>query len=370
MAKIIRKQTDNKYLIRYVPQGYRDLFPKQPYRHITVQGKTAADKIVSELTAIETIDMNQRKLGIMPTSHTAKEIDIETLFKYFENQYMPYAEYADSTRRRYLGIMSKLRCDLGRSFLFKDIVYSLIVSKYATGKRNQCVTMIKCINHIREIGRKAIIGEITPGLKGYKISGFPIKTPKVVDAPKNPLTLEQLDSIYNNPNIEEVTKDIIRLYIITGCRRSELCRPYFKWDQINEAKGVAYIKNKGNKGKHSKAFEIPWLEQHQILIKRIAAYYKPWHELSSEYPIPITCQSIFDRIKAASKISGIPFTPHDLRDTGATLVLRSTSNIYAAKEFCGHKSVRDTERSYADYNISDKKNATANLLNHLGRLLN
>jgi len=369
MAKIIKKQANNKYLIRYVPQGYRDLFPKQPYRHITIVGKSAATKIVNKLTAIENVDINQRKLGLTPTEHIAKEIDIKTLFNYFTKQYMPYAGYADSTKRRYLGIMNKLCQDLGSAFLFKDIVYSLLISKYATGKRNQCLTMIKCINNIREIGRKAIAEEITE-LTAYKISGQPIKTPKVAYAPKNPLTLDQLNSIYSNPNIEEVTKDIIRLYIITGCRRSELCRPYFTWDQIDEDKGVAYIRNKGNKSQHSKLFEIPWLQQHQLLIKRISDYYKDWHELSDQYPIPITCQSVFDRIKAASKISKIPFTPHDLRDTGATLILRSTNNIYAAKEFCGHKSVRDTERSYADYNISDKANATGKLLKHLGNLSN
>ena len=115
--------------------------------------------------------------------------------------------------------------------------------------------------------------------------------------------------------------------------------------------------------------EIPWLDQHQQLLERIAAYYKPWHQLANHYPIPITSQNVYDRIRTASKISGYHFTPHDLRDTGATLILRSTGNIYAAKEFCGHKSVRDTEESYADYNIYDKKNATSKLLNHLGSLL-
>lgn len=369
MAKIVNKKPGGKFVIKYVPQGYRDLYPKQPYRHITVIGKAEADKTVKDLTAIETIDKNERKLGIAELPGATAEINLETLFKFFSEQIMPYADYAEKTEQRYKRIMRKLIDDFGKSFLFKNISYKLIISTYATGKRNQCITMIKCINHIGSIGRQAIAGQLDVPLKGYKLSSHPIKTPKIIRAPKNPLSLEQLDEIYANPDIDDVTKDIMRLYIITGCRRSELCRPYFEWSQIDAKNGVAYIRNKGNKKEHSKMLEIPWLKQHQELISRIAAYYKPWHELAEYYPLPITCQNVFDRIKVASKTSGIHFTPHDLRDTGATLILRSTSNIYAAKEFCGHRSVRDTEQSYADYNIYDKKNATGKLLNHLGALL-
>ena len=369
MAKIVKKKPGDKFVIKYVPQGYRDLYPKQPYRHTTVIGKAEADQTVVELTAIEIIDKNERKLGKTDLPEVAREISIGELFAFFKDEIMPWSDYAAKTEQRYHRIMERLINDFGETFLFKNISYKLILSNYATGKRNQCITQIKCINHIGAVGRQAIAGQLDIPLKGFKISSHPIKTPKIVKGNKNPLSVEQLEEIYANPNIDEVTKDMMRLYIITGCRVSELTRPYFEWGQIDHVNKVAFIRNKGNKKEHSTLFEIPWLKQHQELLERIAAYYQPWHELAEYYPLPITSQNVYDRIKTASRISGIHFTPHDLRDTGATLILRSTGNIYAAKEFCGHKSVRDTEQSYADYNIHDKKNATGKLLTHLGALL-
>jgi integrase len=368
MAKIIDKKPGNKYIIQYIPQGFKTIY-KNPYRRITVIGKTKADRTVADLTAIEVIDKNERKLGRTDIVEIAKEISIGELFAFFEDQVMPWCDYAKKTEERYTHIMTKLVNDFGSEFLFKNITYKLILSNYATGKRNQCITMIKCINHIGAIGRQAIAGQLEIVLNGYKISSHPIKTPKIIKGNKNPLSIEQLEEIYANPDINDLTKDIMRLYIITGCRVSELTRPYFEWSQIDNLNGIAFIRNKGNKKEHSTMLEIPWLDQHQQLLERIAAYYKPWHQLANHYPIPITSQNVYDRIRTASKISGYHFTPHDLRDTGATLILRSTGNIYAAKEFCGHKSVRDTEESYADYNIYDKKNATNKLLNHLGSLL-
>ena len=64
-----------------------------------------------------------------------------------------------------------------------------------------------------------------------------------------------------------------------------------------------------------------------------------------------------DRINVASKLCGVKFTPHDLRDTSATIMLRETANIYAVKEHLGHSNVSVTEQCYADYNIQDKTTA-------------
>lgn len=362
MAKIVNKTGDN-FRIKFVPKGYKDLYPKNPYRHTTVQGKLLADKTVAELTAIEIIDNNERKLGRTDLPTVAEEMTIGKLFRYFTNEIMPYQSYAAGTIKGYTNLMYLLINDLGEEFLFKNIDYALILKMYNTGERNAGLSKCRIINSIGSLGRQAIEDNKLTGT----ISGKPIKFPRCIQSPKNPLSLEQLSEIYQNPEIEKVTKNLIRLYVMTGCRRSELARPYFKWDQIDETAGVAYIKNKGHKKKHDNMFEIPWLDKHMSIIKSIHSHYLELeHPLADIYPIPITSQNVYERITVASKKSGIKFTPHDLRDTGATLILRSTGNIYAAKEFCGHASVRDTELAYADYNINDKTNATNQLLNHLG----
>ena len=341
---------------------------------MTIMGKELADKTVKELTLIEKIDENEMKLGLADIPKNKNEVTLHELFTYFKKEYMVYKEYAVTSIVRYKRIMERLEDSIdgfGPDFPFSKLSYKLILEKYGTGNKNQCLSMIRCINHIGAIGIKGIHGEndySNATLEG-NISSRPIKFPKPKGSNKNALTKAQLDEIYSNPEIDEVTKDIMRLYIITGCRRTELVRPYFTWDQIDAAAGVAYIRNKGNKKKHDKLFEIPWLKPHQELIARIHAHYKNNHDLADIYPIPCTAQNLYERLVTARKKSGIFFTVHDLRDTGATMILRSTNNIYAAKEFCGHKSVKDTEESYADYIIDDKKRATTSLINSMGALL-
>ena len=89
---------------------------------------------------------------------------------------------------------------------------------------------------------------------------------------------------------------------------------------------------------------------------------------AGKYPIPVSSQTLYNYIVKARKAVGFHFTLHDLRDTGATQVLRATGNIYAAKEFCGHRSVKDTEAHYADWIDDDKIKTTKTLVNTLNEV--
>ena len=233
---------------------------------------------------------------------------------------MPYERYAYRTIVRYQGLMKKLLNDFGKNYLFKDIT---------------------------------------------KIEINKIKLPKLQKSSKNPLSENQLHTIFSHPGICQITKYIMQLYILTGCRVSELCRPDFTWEQIYIHKGMAKIKNKGHKKSTDVRLEIPFEGNHLKLIQNINDYYKTVHPEADIYPIPASQKSIRNRIDVASNKVGFKFTVHDLRDTSATMMLRETANIYAVKEHLGHSNVQVTQDAYADWNIQDKTKAVHSIENKI-----
>tara|TARA_R110000737_G_scaffold302370_1_gene309466 strand:- start:36 stop:704 length:669 start_codon:yes stop_codon:yes gene_type:complete len=221
------------------------------------------------------------------------------------------------------------------------------------------------LNHIGNWARE----QISEGNIRGTINAKPIKLPKVTKSKKNALKPYQLDMIFNHRDICPITKAIIKLYILTGCRISELCRPDFTWDQIDVEGEVAYIKNKGHKKELDTALEIPFLkEHHQQLVKVINDHFKVIHDEAHIYPIPIVAKNVYDRIIIASQIVGFRFTPHDLRDTSATILLRESGNIYAVKEHLGHVNVKDTEEAYADWIMDDKVKSSTSIIKALNKL--
>ena len=278
-----------------------------------------------------------------------KEITLHKAFKLFEEECMPYERYAYRTIVRYQGLMKKLIKDFGKTYLFKDLTKIEINKRYFNPeKRNSCRVDMTYINRIGNW-----LHENYPGETTFK----KIKLPKLQKSSKNPLSEQQLHTIFSHPGICQITKYIMQLYILTGCRISELCRPDFTWEQIYIHKGMAKIKNKGHKKSTDVRLEIPFEGNHLKLIQNINDYYKTVHPEADIYPIPASQKSIRNRIDVASKIAGFKFTTHDLRDTSATMMLRETANIYAVKEHLGHSNVQVTQDAYADWNIQDKTKA-------------
>jgi len=174
--------------------------------------------------------------------------------------------------------------------------------------------------------------------------------------------------IFEHKDICPITKAIIELYILTGCRISELCRPDFTWNQIDAEGEVAYIKNKGHKKEFDTPLEIPFLKDpHQRLVKFLNDHFKTIHDEAHIYPIPISAKNVYDRIVVASNTVGFKFTPHDFRDTSATILLRESGNIYAVKEHLGHANVKDTEDAYADWIMDDKVKSSVSIVKSIGR---
>ena len=289
--------------------------------------------------------------------------------KYFKNKVMPVRNYQLSTQAKYLRLFKEMldpNKGFGQDYKFCNLNYEDLLFKFGNNSRNAQISKIKMLNSVRSSCLKGISLNRLVG----KISGPKISHPTVKKASLNALRKSQLKQIMDCRDIPQVTKNIIKLYILTGCRRSELCGPYFTWKHIDQDQNIAYIYRKNHKDKHSKPFSIPWLKEHMDLVNEISDYFKEYLDCpnAGKYPIPVSSQTLYNYIVKARKAVGFHFTLHDLRDTGATQVLRATGNIYAAKEFCGHRSVKDTEAHYADWIDDDKIKTTKTLVNTLNEV--
>ena len=365
MATITRLDS-NKYLIKYIPEGYRQLY-KNPYRSITINGREKAYTIYNDASLVEERDRISLRLNgkINSINIVIPELTIGVMFKAFKVNAIPYKQYAVKTIKRYIALMNKLENDLGSDFHFSRIDYKFYYERYGNPKKkNSGLTALRCLNHIGNWTRE----QISEGNIRGTINAKPIKLPKATKSKKNALKPYQLDMIFEHKAICPITKAIIELYILTGCRISELCRPDFTWNQIDAEGEVAYIKNKGHKKEFDTPLEIPFLKDpHQRLVKFLNDHFKTIHDEAHIYPIPISAKNVYDRIVVASNTVGFKFTPHDFRDTSATILLRESGNIYAVKEHLGHANVKDTEDAYADWIMDDKVKSSVSIVKSIGR---
>tara|TARA_R100001530_G_C4318541_1_gene155075 strand:- start:239 stop:1387 length:1149 start_codon:yes stop_codon:yes gene_type:complete len=365
MAKIL-KQTptqalSEKYTIKYIPTGYKTLFPKSPYRRITVQGKHYAEAQVRDITLQEEIDMRSEKLHGTGMDVEKPELTIGILFPIFKRRVMDKPtiwQNGPKTTHRYISMMNKIMTNkvIGKDYHYSDFTVDGYIELFGNPERvNTCLTDLTQLQRIGNWARE----QIDDNRLAYKISAKPMKIPKPQETDINPLSKAQLKALFGHPDIPEISKLIFRLYLLTGCRISELCRPDFAWIQLDKDKEIAHIKNKGHKGNHDKKLKIGFTKAvHQPLLKEINDYFKYElkHEGSDIYPIPIGSGKIYARLVRARQILGWDdpenpkyFTTHDFRDTAGTYLYNELKDILAVQEQLGHRDPKTTIRKYVDY---------------------
>ena len=380
MAKILKQTSEQKltdsYTIKYVPTGYRTLFPKSPYRRITVQGKHYAETQVRDITLQEEIDMRSSKLKGTGIEVEKPELTIGILFPIFKRRVMDKPtiwQNSNSTTHRYKSMMNKLLAnkEVGENFCYSAFTVDGYIELFGNPQRaNTCLTDLTQLQRIGNWARD----QIDDNRLFYKISAKPMKIPKPQETPINPLSKPQLQSLFNHPDIPTISKLIFRLYLLTGCRISELCRPDFSWIQLDKDKEIAHIKNKGHKENHDKRLKIGFTKEvHQPLLKQINDYFKYEleHEESDIYPIPIGSGKIYNRLVRARQILGWDdsedpnyFTTHDFRDTGGTYLYDELRDILAVQKQLGHRDPKTTIRkyvAYADKNRVESANSLAQI---------
>jgi len=170
-----------------------------------------------------------------------------------------------------------------------------------------------------------------------------IKRPKV--KPKRILSNEEISQILNS-DISEENRKIVLLYLHTGARANELLEHNFTWDDFDEKNKLVYL---GDGNKH-----------HKVELSNTAFdILMSWRDRPN--PLPHTYTYIRRRINKVSKISGVPFTPHNLRGAAGAILLRNGSSIFEVSKFLGHSSVTITEKHYIDLLKEDYVNLAKKL---------
>lgn len=167
------------------------------------------------------------------------------------------------------------------------------------------------------------------------------------------LTNKEIKTIFTHNDIPQDTKEMIEVYLLTGARAMELLKANFTWNDVKHT----VILGLGNK-------------QHKVILsKRVLEIFDKWRVEGRISPIPYTYTYIKKRCAKVSKISGIKFTAHDLRRTAGAIIYRKTKDIYAVKEFLGHRNIQTTTRWYAGLMEEEREQLSAVISHGLKEIL-
>lgn len=164
--------------------------------------------------------------------------------------------------------------------------------------------------------------------------------------PKNPINTIHIR--YDCPKKEVLTKDEVNILLesftkpnqramleflySTGCRVSEMLM--LKTANIDLINKKAKILGKGNKERfvHLTDTAIEWMKKHD-------GFTKEW------FFFPYSRLSVHRLLKQAAKDTGISkqVSPHTIRHTFATHMLKNGTDLISLKEMMGHKSIASTQ---------------------------
>ena len=142
---------------------------------------------------------------------------------------------------------------------------------------------------------------------------------------------------------------IIKILIATGCRRKDITR--IKIKDINFNSNEIYLET--SKTHISRTF---YLDQQLMNDIKIQAKNKKVYLFESEESKPITSDkisSIFKRLKKVLNIENL--SPHKLRHSYATYLIKSNVNVSIVKELLGHQTLEMTMR-YVHNDMEELKN--------------
>ena len=204
-------------------------------------------------------------------------------------------------------------------------------------------------DHLARLGRKP--GTIKTQMKHVrawlKFSGqktaFP-KPPTVQGGP--PKALDRLAQRRLIRAVERGGKArdiaLVRLLLSCGLRVSEAVSARVSDLDIGERHGVLTVRGKGNKYR-----EVPVPPEARRALRAWLAEREKKH-LSSDFIFPsqdggrLTPRAAWDVVKKYSKAAGLRCSPHTLRHTAATNMIRAGTDIVAVAAFLGHANISTT----------------------------
>jgi len=169
-------------------------------------------------------------------------------------------------------------------------------------------------------------------------SKLDVKPPRSMPAPVQALTNEEARRLIKAASENEKYQTIIEFLLKTGLRVSELLN--LKPEDIDLKAGTVYVKY-GKRGKHR---VIP---ADAGILKRMVKH----------LPLGITARRIEQAIRTYAKRARITkkrVSPHVLRHTYATILLRNGVNLEYIRRLLGHSSIKTT-MVYLDVTDEDLK---------------
>ncbi len=175
------------------------------------------------------------------------------------------------------------------------------------------------------------------------------------------LSLEEAEALIKVSRLDSIRpyRDhaMIRLFLQTGLRLDELVQ--LERDDINLAEGHVLVRGKGDKERLLPLTEATTRALNEHLQRILPASPQVKKVFLNQRGEPITwrgVQMIFDRICRQACLEKPHLSPHKLRHTCLTLLLREGVDIMTLKELAGHEHISSTE-IYAHVDMSDVRHA-------------
>lgn len=144
---------------------------------------------------------------------------------------------------------------------------------------------------------------------------------------------------------------LVEAYLKTGARRKELLPPSFNWDSIDFFDKKVLFKG-------IKKTDDRWIPFHDTLNDILLIIKKT----GATYPFNYTRDYVTHKIQIYYKLAGIKGANlNSLRKTFGSRLLQKGISIFMVSKLLGHKSVKTTEKYYADYLGEDYRSATETL---------
>lgn len=210
-----------------------------------------------------------------------------------------------------------------------------------------------------------------------EISSIPIPSESVIKvkqnkSPKMPIFLELKEIRNLNKALEELCKTeytkirniyIINLMLNTGMRISEVLNITLEDLRRSKANGYIVIRGKGNKERYFPIDISDFSDDHKIksYISKYIEYRVDIDTTENSLFVSLKGEKISQRyiqkiLKEGAEFSQLnkKISPHKLRHTFATHILRNGANIRHVQELLGHSSISTTQ-IYTHANIADLK---------------
>jgi integrase len=275
----------------------------------------------------------------------------------------PTAKLKASTARDYLAAMSKKFADWrGKPMtsITRDMIEArhLALTERSPAEANRAMRYLRALfvfasDYRDSAGQPLIPDNPVRRLSAKRLWNRVERRTRYVEPDQLAAWWTAVQSLKNEPQYpsREVLRDYLLLLLFTGLRRNEaLC---LRWENVNLQRGTLRVVDTKNRSDHV----LPMGRYLLDLMRRRG------RESDSDWVFanPLTGGRITDphrQIVNVVAMSGVPFSPHDLRRTFASIVSRLGDRLsyYTTKRLLNHRT-SDVTQGYVQFDLEQLRSA-------------